>query len=156
MEIMASSLITSWKIDGKQWKQWQTLFSWAPKSLQMLTAAKKLKDACSLEEKCDQLRQHIKKQRHYFADKVSSNQSFGFPTSQVWMWELGHKQSWVPKDWCFWTVVLVQTLESPLHSEEMKSVNPKGNQCWVFNGRTYAETETSILWVTDAKNSLIS
>ena len=81
-KIMASGPITSWQIDGKQWKQWQTLFSWAPKSLQMMTAAMKLKDACSLEDKP---RQHIKKQRHYFANKGPSSQSYDFSNSHIWM-----------------------------------------------------------------------
>ena len=78
---------------GKQWKQCQTLFFWAPKSLQMVTAAMKLKDACSLEEKYDQPRQHIKKQRHYFASKGLSSQGYGFSCGHVWMWELDYKES---------------------------------------------------------------
>ena len=98
----------------KQWKQLQTLFFGAPKSLQMLTAAMKWKDACSLEESYDQPRQHIKKERHYFANKGLSSQSYGFSSSHVWMWELDYKEIWVPKNWCFWTVVLEKTLESLL------------------------------------------
>ena len=105
----------------KHWKQWQTLGFWAPKSLQMVTVAMKLKDACSLKEKLWQTRQHIKKQRHYFTDKGSYSQSYGF-SSHVWMWELDHKESWVPKNWCFWTVVLEKTLESPL---DIKEINPE-------------------------------
>ena len=70
----------------------------------------KLKDACSLEEKLDQPRQHIKKQRHYFANKGLSSQSYNFSSSHVWMWELDHKGSWAPKNWCFWTAVLEKTL----------------------------------------------
>ena len=77
--------IISWQIDGKQWKQWQTLLFGAPKSLQMVTAAMKLKDASSLEENYDQLRQHIKKQRHHFANKGPSSQGYGFSSSHVWM-----------------------------------------------------------------------
>ena len=111
----------------KQWKQWQTLFWGAPKSLQMVTAATKLKHTCSLEEKLDQPRQHIKKQRHYFANKGPSNQGCGFSSSHVWMWELDYKESWVPKNWCFWTVVLEKTLESPLNCKEIQPVHPKGN-----------------------------
>ena len=87
----------------------------------------KLKDACSLKEKLCQPRQHIKKQRHYFAYKVPSSQSYGFFSSHIWMWELDHKQSWVPKNWCFWTVVLEKTLESPLDCKKIKPVNPKGD-----------------------------
>ena len=102
----------------------------------------------------DQPRQHIKKQRHYFADKGLSSQSCGFSSSHVWMWELDHKGSWVPKDGCFWTVVLEKTLESPLDCKESKLVNPKGNQPWIFIGRTDAEAEAPILWPPNAKSWL--
>ena len=80
----------------------------------------------------DHPRQNIKTQRHYFADKSPSGQSYGFSSSHVWMWELGHKESWVPKNWCFWTVVLEKTLESPLDCKEIQPVHPKGNQSWIF------------------------
>ena len=130
---------------GKQWKQWQTILG-APKSLKMVTAAMKLKDTCSLEEKYDQTRQYNKKQRHYFANKGLSTQSYDFSSSHVEMWELDHKESWVPKNWCFWTVVLEKTLESPLDCKEIKPVNPKGNQSWIFIGRTDAEAKAPILW----------
>jgi len=113
---------------GKQWKQWDSLFSWAPKSLQMVAESMKLKDTCSLEEKLEKPRQHIKKQRHYFADKGPSSQSYGFSSSRVWMWVLDHKESWAPKNWCFWTVVLEKTLKSPLDCKEIQPVHPKGNQ----------------------------
>ena len=103
----------------------------------------------------DQPRQHIKKQRHYFANKGPSSQSYGFPSSHVWMWELDHKESWAPKDWCFWSVMLEKTLESPLDCKEIKPVNPKGNQPWTFIGRTDAEAEAPILCPPDAKNWLI-
>ena len=102
----------------------------------------------------DPLRQHIKKQRHYFADKGVSSQSYGLSTSHVWMWELDHKESWVLKNWCFWTVVLEKTLESPLDSKEIQQVHPKGNQSWIFIGRTDAETEAPIVWPSDVKNWL--
>ena len=139
---------------GKQWKQWETLFSWAPKSLQTVTAAMKLKDACSLEKSYDKHIQHIKKQRHHFVDKGPSSQSYGFSSSHVWMWELDYKQSWAPKNWCFWTVVLEKTLESPLDCKEIQTVNPKGNQSQIFIGRTDAEAEVPILWPPDVKNWL--
>ena len=100
-------------------------------------------------------REHIKKQRHYFANKCPSSKSYGFSSSYVWMWELDYKDSWVPKNWCFWTVVLEKTLESPLDYKEIQLVNPKGNQSWIFIGRTDAEAETPILWLPDAKNWLI-
>ena len=90
------------------------LFSWAPKSLQIVTAAMKLKAACSLEERVWQPRQCIKKQRDYFADKGQSSQSYGFTSSHIWMWELDHKEHWALKNWCFRTVVLEKTLEESL------------------------------------------
>ena len=136
---------------GKQWKQWLTLFFWAPK-LQMVITAMKLKDTYSLEGKLWPTRQHIKKQRHYFANKVPSSQGYGFSSSYVWMWELGYKESWVPKNWCFWTEVLEKTLENPLDCKEIQPVHPKGNQSWVFIGKT--DAETPILWPPDAKNWL--
>ena len=104
---------------GKPWKQWETLFLEAPKSLQMVTAAMKLKDTCSLEEN---LRQYIKKQRHYFAKKGTSGQYYGFSTSHIWTWELDYKERWAP-NWCFWIVVLEKTLESPL---DCKQIQPCG------------------------------
>ena len=79
-------------------------------------------------------------------DKGLSSQTYDFSSSHVWMWELDHKESWMPKNWCFWTVVLEKTLESPLDYKESQPVHPKGNQSWIFIGRTDAETETPILW----------
>ena len=100
----------------------------------------------------DQPRQHIKKQRHYFANKGPSSQIYGFSSSHVQMWELDYKESWVPKNLCFWTAVLEKTLENPLNCEE---IQPKENQSWIFIGRTDAEAETPILWPPNAKNWLI-
>ena len=99
---------------------------------------------------CDQPRQHIKKQRHYFTDKGPYSQSNGFSSCHVWMWELDHKESWALKNWCFWTVMLEKTLESPLDCKEIQPVHPKGNQSWVFIGRT--DAEAPILWPPDVKN----
>ena len=137
------------------WANSGRLYFGAPKSLQMMTAAMKLKDACSLEEKYDQPRQHIKRQRHYFANKGPSSQGYGFCNSHVWMWELDYKESWVQKNWCFWTVVLEKTLESPLDCKEIQPVHPKGDQSWVFIGRTDVEAETPILWPLDVKSWLV-
>ena len=100
----------------------------------------------------DQPRQHIKKQRHYFADKSPSSQSYGFSNSHVWMWELDHKESWAPKNGCFGTRVLEKPLESPLDCKEIKPVNPKGNQSWIFIRGTDAEAEIPTLWPPDVKN----
>ena len=100
-------------------------------------------------------KQHIKKQRHYFTDKGPSSQSYGFTSSHVRVWELDYKESWVLKNWCFWTVVLGKTLKSPLDSKEIKPVNPKGNQPRIFIGRTDAKAEAPILWQPDVKSQLI-
>ena len=102
----------------------------------------------------DQPRQHITKQRHYFANRSPSSQSYGFSSSHVWMWELDHKENWVLKNWCFLTMVLEKTLESLLDSKEIQPVNPKGNQSWIFIGRTDAEVEAPILWPPDVKSRL--
>ena len=232
------------------WKQWLTLFFWAPKSLRMVIAATKLKDTCSLKgttwptccsakslQSCptlcdpidgsppgsaipgilqartlewvaisfsnawkrklkvkslsrvwlsttpwtaafqappsmessrqeywsglplpsphDQPRQHIKKQRHYFVNKVSCSQGYGFSSSHVWMWELDYKESWAPKNWCFWAVVLEKTLESSLDCKEIQPVHPKGDQSWVFIGGIDVEAETPIFWPPHAESWLI-
>ena len=106
-----------------------------------------------------QPRQHIKKQRHYFANKGPSSPSYGFPSSYVWMWELDCKESWIPKNWCFCTVVLEKTLESPLDCKEIQPVHPEGNQSWIFIRRTDAEAETSVLghlmWRTDSFEKIL-
>ena len=113
----------------------------------MVTAAMKLKNT-PWKESYVQPRQHIK--RHHLASKDQFSQSYGFSSSQVWMWELNHKEGW----W-FWTVLLEKTLESPLDCKEIKTVNPKGNQSWIFIGRTDAEAETPILWLPDVKSQLV-
>ena len=94
-------------------------------------------------------------QRHYFADKGPSSQSYSFSSSHVWIWELDYKESWSPKNWCFWTVALEKTLESSLDSKEIQPVHPKGNQTWIFIGNTDAEAETPVLWPPGGKNWLI-
>jgi len=103
----------------------------------------------------DQPTKDVKKPETLFAIKGPSSQSYGFFCSHIWIWGLNCKESWAPKNWCFWTVVLEKILESPLDSKEIQPVNPKGNQSWIFIGRTDSETETSILWPFDAKNWLI-
>ena len=99
-------------------------------------------------------RQHIKKQRHLFVNKGLSSQGYRFSRGHVWMWELDYKESWVQKNWCFWTVVLEKTLESPLDCKEVHPVHPKGDPSWVFIGRTDAEAETTKLWPPHAKRWL--
>ena len=103
----------------------------------------------------DQPRQHIKKQRHYFVNKGLSSQGYGFSSGHVWMWELDCEEDWALKNWCFWSVVLDKTLESPLDCKEIQSVHSKGDQSWVFIGGTDVEAETPILWPPDVKHWLI-
>ena len=153
---MASSPITSWHIDGETmetvsdvlWGGLQNHCRWWLQPWNHKTLAPWKKNY-------DQPRQHIKKQRHYFVNIGPSSQNYDFSSSQVRMWELYHKESWVPKNWCFRTMVLEKTLESPLDCKEIQPVNPKGNQSWLFIGRTDAEAEISILRPCDAKNWLI-
>ena len=103
----------------------------------------------------DQSRQHIKKQRHYFANKCPSSQGYSFSSSRVWVWEMDCEESWAPKNLSFWTVVLEKILRSLLDCKELQPVHPKGNQSWIFIGRTDVEAETPVLWPPDAKNWLI-
>ena len=154
-KIMACGLITSQKIDGETVQTVSDFIFGGSK----ITAD----DDCSLEVKrCLLLKRKamtnldiILKSRHYFADKGPSGQGYGFFSGPVWMWELDYKESWVLKNWCFWTVVLEKTFESPLDCKEIQPVHPKGDQSWVFIGRTDAEAEAPILWPPDAKNWFI-
>ena len=148
---MASGPITSWEIDG------ETVADL------ILGGSKITADGdCSHEIKrrlllgsYDQPRQHIRRQRHYFINKGPSSQGYGFSSVHVWMWELDYKESWALKNWCFWTVVLEKSLESPLDSKEIQPVHPKGDQSWVFTGRTDVEAETPVLWLPDEKSWFI-
>ena len=154
-KIMASGLITSWQIDGETMET-VTFYCWGlqnhcrwwlqPWNLKMITPWK---------ESYDQPRQHIKKQGHYFASKGPSSQGYGFSSGHAWMWELDYKESWAPKNWCFWTMVLEKALENPLDFKEIQQVHPKRDQSWVFIGRTDVEAETPILWPPDVKNWLM-
>ena len=140
---------------GKQWKQWQTLYFCASKSLRMAIAAMKLKDTYSLGRKVMTNLDSIFKSRHYFVNKGPSSQGYGFSSGHVWMWELDCEEGWAPKNWCFWSVMLEKTLESPLDCKEIQLVDPKRNQSWIFIGRTDAEAESPIFWPPDVKNWLI-
>ena len=132
---MASDPITSWKRDGgKKWKHQQTLCYWATKLLWIVIAAMKWKDACSFGGGSYD-KQHIKKQKYGFVDKgpyTKNSVFFFFFDNHIWMSVLVNKEQWALKNLCFWTVVLDKTLESPLDSKEIKQVNPKGNQSWIF------------------------
>ena len=154
-KIMASGPITSWEIDGETVETASDFTFWAPKSLQMVIAAMKFKEAYSWKESYDQPGKHIKKQKYYFANKGPSSQGYGFSSSHVWMWELDREESWVLKNWCFWTVVLEKTLESSLDYKEIQPVHPKEDQSWAFIGRTDAEAEIQILWPPHEKSWLI-
>ena len=115
----------------------------------------KLKDFCSLKESHDKPRQHTIKQIHHFANKDSYSQSYGFSSSHIWMWDLDHKEGWAPKNWCFRTVVLEKTLESQTSKDsKIKPVDPKGNQSWIFTGRTDAEAETPFGYLMQRTSSL--
>ena len=139
---------------GKQWRQWQTLFSWATKSLQNGDCSHEIKRHLLLGKKVMTNLDSILKSRHYFANKGPSSQLYVFSSSHVWMWELDCEESWVLKNWCFWTVGLENTLESPLDCKEVQPVHPKGDQSWLFFGRTDAEAETPILWPPHVKSWL--
>ena len=134
-------------MEGEKWKQWQILFSWAPKSLWTVAIVMKRKNTYSLGS-YDKPRQHIKKQRHHF---FPYGQSYGFSSSHAWIWELDLKEGWAQKNWCFQTVVLKKTFESPLSSKKISPVSPKGNQPWIFTERTDSEAEAPILWPPDVK-----
>ena len=135
----------------KQWKQWQTLFFGAPESLQMVIAARKLEDTPWKERNLDSI---LESRDITLPTKVHLVKAMVFPVL-MYGCELDCEESWVPKNWCFWTVVLEKTLEIPLDCKEIQPVHPKGNQSWVFIGRTDAEAETPILWPPHAKSWLI-
>ena len=103
----------------------------------------------------DKSRQHIKKQRHHLADKGPCSQSYGFSSSHVRLWELDYKECWVPKNGCFLIVVIEKNFKNPLDSNEIQPVNPKGNQPWMFTGRTDTEAKAPILWPPDGRANLL-
>ena len=162
---MASGPITSWQIDGETMETLTDYFPGLQKSLQMVTTAPKITadGDCSLEiKRCLLLGRKamtnlgsILKSRDITLLTEVHLVKTDFSSSHVWMWELDYKESWALKNWCFRTVVLEKTLESPLDCKEIKPVHPKGNQSSIFIGRTNAEAETSMLWPPDAKNWLI-
>ena len=137
---------------GKPWKQWQALFLGAPKSLQLVTAVMKIK--APWKKSYDPPRQHIKKQRHYFANKGPSSQSYSFSSSHVWMWDLYHKEL-STKELILLNCGVGEDSWESLGLQGDQPVNPKGNQSWIFVGRTDAEAETSVIWPPDANNWLI-
>ena len=138
---------------GKQWKQWETIFLGSK-----ITAggycSHEIKRCLLLGRKAMTNLGSILKSRD-ICNKGPSSHICGFSSSNVWIWELDHIESWAPKNWCFWTVVLEKILECPFDCKEIQPVHPKGNQIWIFTGRTDAEAETPIRWPPDAKNWLI-
>ena len=152
---MPSSPIISWQIDGETVETVTDFGFLGSKITADGNCRHEIKRCLLLGRKAmANLDSILKKQRHYFANKGSSSQSYGFSNSHVWMWGLNYKESWALKNWCFWTVVLEKTLESPLDCKEIQTVHPKGNQSWIFIVRTDAEAETPILWPLAAKNWL--
>ena len=149
-KIMASSPIPSWQIDRETVETVADFILGGSKITADGDCSHEIKRHLLLGRSYDQPRQHIKKQRHYFANKGVSSQGYGFSSSHVRMWELDYKKSWALKKRCFWTVVLEKTLE-----REIQPVHPKGDQSWVFIGRTDVEAETPILWLPHVKSWLI-
>ena len=149
---MASGLNTSWQINGETMETVTDFVFLGSRITADGECSHKIKALAPWKKSYDQPRQYIKKHRHYIADKGLYSQNYGFSSSHVWMWELDYKESWAPKNWCFWTVVLEKTLESPL---VIKPVNLKGNQPWIFIGRTDAEPEAPIFLPPVEKSRLI-
>ena len=153
-KIMASGPITSWEIDGETVETVSDLILGGSKITADGDYSHEIKRRLLLGRKVvTNLDSILKKQRYYFAHKGPSSQ--GYDCDHVWIWESDCEESWEPKNWCFWTVVLEKTLESPLDCKEIQPVHPKGDQSWVFTGRTDAEAETPILWPPHAKSWLI-
>ena len=138
---------------GKWWKQWQAFFLGLQNDCRWWLEPRNSKTLSPWKKSYDKPRQCTEKQRDYFTDKGLYSQSYGFSSSHVQMWELNHKEGWVLKNWCFWTVVLEKTRESPLDWKEIKPANPKRNKSWIFIGR--AEAEAPIVWAPDTKSQLI-
>ena len=156
MKNMASGPITSWDIDGETVKTVSDFVFLGSKITADGDCSHEIKRRLLLGRKVmTNLFQHIEKQRHYFANKGSSSQGYGFSSGHVWLWELDYKESWVPKNWWFWSVMLEKTLESSLDCKEIQPVHLKGDLSWVFIGRTDVEAETPILWPPDAMSWLI-
>ena len=154
-KVTASGPITSWQIVRETMEQWETFFGGLQNHCRWWLQPWNEKMLAPWKKSYDKPRQHIKSQWHYFVNKVLSSQSYVFPVVMLWLWNLDHKKSWVPKNWCFWTVVLKKTLENPLDCKKIQPVHPKENQSWIFIGRTDVEAETPILWLPDTKSWLI-
>ena len=152
-KIMASGPITSWQIDGETMKTVTDFIFLDSKITANCDCSHAIKRYLLLGRKAMTNLDSILKSRDVTLP-TKAQQSYSFSSSHVWMWELDHQESWALKNWCLWTVVLEKTFESPLDFKDIKPVNPKGNQCWIFIGRTDAEDEALILWPHDGKNWL--
>ena len=154
-KIMPSGPITSWQIDGETVETVADFIFLGSKTTADGDCSHEIKRRLLLGRKAMTKIESILKSRDItLSTKVPSSQGYGFSSDHVWMWELDYKESWVQKNWCFWTVVLEKTLESPLDCK-IKSVHPKGDQSWVFIGRTDVEAEIPVLWPPDVKSWLI-
>ena len=142
---MASGPIISWQIDGETMETVTDFIFLGSKITADGGWSYEIERHFLLERKTMTNLDSILKSRFYFADKGLSSQSYDFSSSHVWMWELDHKESWVSKNWCFWTVVLEKALESPLDFREIQPVNPEGNESWIFTEWTDAKVEAPIL-----------
>ena len=154
MKIIASSYITSWQIDGEKMEAVMDFIFLGSKITVDSDCSHEFKRCLLLWRKGMTILDSISKSRHYFANKGPSSQGYGFSSNSVWMWELDHKEGWVSKNWYFWIVVREKTVESTLDCKEIKPVKSKGNQPWIFIGRTVAEAEAPILWPPDVNNPL--
>ena len=154
-KIMASGPITSWWIGGEIVETVTDIIFGGSQITADGDCSHEIKRCLLLGRKAMTNLDSILKSRDIIANKGPSSQSYGFSSSHVWMWELDYKESWALKNLCFWTVVLEKTLENPLDSKEIQLVHPKGNQSWIFIGKTDPEAETPILWPSDVKNWLL-
>ena len=155
---MSSGHITSWQIDGETVETVADFICGGGRRSKITASGDcslGIKTLAPWKKSYDQSRQFIKKQRHYFSDKGLSSQNYGFPSSHVWMWELDCEESWALKNWCFSTVVLEKTIESPLDCKEIQSVHSEGDQSWVLFERNDAKAETLVLWAPHVKSWLI-
>ena len=154
MKIMAPGPINSWQIDGETMETGTDFMFLSSKITADGDCSHKIKRCLLLGRNAmTNLDSIIKKERHSFANKGSSSQRYDFSSSQVWMWELDHKEGWALQNWCFWTVVLEKTLDSLLDCKVIKPVHPKGNQSWIFLRRI--DAEVPIFWLPDAKSQFI-
>ena len=151
---MASGSITSWQVDGETMEKVRDFIFLGSQITADGDCSHKIKGHLLFGRKT-MPKQYIKDQIHHFANKGLYSQSYGFSRSHVWMWELEHKEGWMPKNWCFWTMVLEKTLESPLDCKEIKPVDSKSNQSWIFIRRTDVEAEAPIVWPPDVTRWLV-